>query len=89
MLLNNLNSKYKPFVHRIIISLDDVSNFNKIVALLHEEERLLKRDNKKIAITAVMKNKKLERDTNLGRDKKVDNREDDNNNNINSNSNNK
>ena len=88
MLLNNLNNKYKLFIHRIIISLDDVFDFNKIVALLHEEERLLKRNNKKIAIAATMKNKKLKRDINLDRDRKVDSREEDNNN-ININSNNK
>ena len=86
MLLNNLDSKYKLFVYRIIISLDNVSNFNKIVVLLHEEERLLKRDNKKIAIATAMKIKKLKRDINLGRDRKVSDREEDNNNiNINSN----
>ena len=89
MLLNNLNNKYKLFVYRIIISLNDVSEFNKIVVLLHEEEYFLKRDNKKIAITTIIKNKKLKRDINLDRDKKADSREEDNNNNINSNSNNK
>ena len=88
MLLDNLNNKYKLFVYRIIISLDDVSNFNKIVALLYEEERLLKRDNKKIAIATIIKNKKLKRGINLDRDKKVGDREEDNNN-ININSNNK
>lgn len=46
LLLNNLDSKYKDFVHRLITSLDDVLNFDKIVTLLDEEDRLLKRDNK-------------------------------------------
>ena len=79
-----MNNKYKLFVYRIIISLDDISNFNKIVILLYEEERLFKRDNKEIAIAAIIKNKKLKRDINLDQDKKVGGREEDNNN-INSN----
>ena len=88
MLFNNLDNKYKLFVYRIIISLDDISNLNKIVVLLYEEERFLKRDSKKIVIATIIKNKKLERDINLDWNKKVDNWEEDNNN-INSNSNNK
>ena len=44
LLLNNLDSKYKDFVYRLITQLDDMPDFNKIVTLLHEEDRLLKRD---------------------------------------------
>ena len=55
LLLNNLNGKYKDFIYRLIIQLDDIPNFNKIVTLLYKEERLLKRDTKEIAIIATVK----------------------------------
>ena len=44
ILLNNLDHKYKDFVRRMVTSLDDIPNFDKLVVLLHEEDRLLKRD---------------------------------------------
>ena len=46
LLLNNLDSKYKKFTYRIIISLNDILDFDKMITLLHEEKRLFKRDNK-------------------------------------------
>ena len=55
LLLNNLDSKYKDFVHRLVTSLDDVPNFDKIVTLLHEEDRLQKRDNKESAMAAALR----------------------------------
>lgn len=55
LLLNNLDSKYKDFVHRLVTQLDNMPDFDKIVTLLHEEDRLLKRDVKEQAITASMK----------------------------------
>ena len=55
LLLNNLNEKYKDFIYRLIIQLDDIPNFNKIVTLLYKEKRLLKRDTKEIAIIAAIK----------------------------------
>ena len=55
LLLNNLDSKYKDFVHRLLVQLDDTPDFDKIVSLLHEEDRLLKRDIKEQAMAAAMK----------------------------------
>ena len=55
LLLNNLNEKYKNFIHRLIIQLDDIPNFNKIVTLLYKKKRLLKRNIKEIAIIAAIK----------------------------------
>lgn len=55
LLLNNLDSKYKDFVHRQVVSLDEMPDFDKIVTLLHEEDRLLKKDNKEQAMAAAMK----------------------------------
>lgn len=55
LLLNNLNSKYKDFVHRLVTQLDNILDFDKIVTLLHEEDRLLKRDIKKQAMIASMR----------------------------------
>ena len=55
LLLNNLDIKYKNFVHRIITSLNEVLDFDKIVTLLYEEERLLKRDIKEQVMIVVMK----------------------------------
>ena len=62
LLLNNLDIKYKNFVHRTITSLNEVPDFDKIVTLLHEEERLLKRDTKEQAMAAAMKRFKQEED---------------------------
>ena len=62
LLLNNLDIKYKDFVHRTITSLNEVPDFDKIVTLLHEEERLLKRDTKEQAMAAAMKRFKQEED---------------------------
>lgn len=55
LLLNNLDGKYKDFVHRLVLQLDDMPDFDKIVTLLHEEDRLLKRDNKEQAMAVAMK----------------------------------
>ena len=40
LLLNNLNSKFKDFVYRLITRLDELPDFNEIVIILHEEDRL-------------------------------------------------
>ena len=55
LLLNNLDIKYKNFVHRTITSLNEVLDFDKIVTLLHKKERLLKRDIKEQVMIAAMK----------------------------------
>ena len=55
VLLNNLDSKYKNFVYRILTQLNDVSDFNKFVTLLYEEDRLFKRNIKEIIMIAIMK----------------------------------
>lgn len=55
ILLNNLDGKYKDFVYRLLTTLEDVPEFDKIVIFLHEEDRLFKRDNKEFAMVAVMK----------------------------------
>ena len=36
LLLNNLDSKFKDFVHRLVTQLDDVPDFDRIVTLLRE-----------------------------------------------------
>ena len=55
VLLNNLNSKYKNFVYRMLTQLNNVSDFDKLITLFHEEDRLLKRDIKKIIMIVIMK----------------------------------
>ena len=55
ILLNNLDGKFRDFVHRLLTTLDELPNFDKIVTTLHEEDRLLKRDNKDQAMAAAMK----------------------------------
>lgn len=77
LLLNNLNTKYKDFVHRQLTTLDDVPDFDKILTLLHGEDRLLKRDNKEQAMAAALRKlhkereeKKNSRGTNSGRREK-------------------
>ena len=55
LLLNNLNRKYKDFIYRLMIQLDDIPNFNKIVTLLYKKKQLLKRNIKEIAIIATIK----------------------------------
>ena len=55
LLLNNLDGKYKDFVYCLVTQLDDLPDFDKIVTLLHEEDCLLKRDNKEQAMAASMK----------------------------------
>ena len=57
LLLNNLDTKYKDFVHRQLTTLDDLPDFDKIVSLLHEEERLLKRDNRDSAMATALRKK--------------------------------
>ena len=45
MLLNNLNRKFKEFVYRLFVYIKNKTpEFNEIVALLYEEERLLKKN---------------------------------------------
>ena len=46
ILLKNLGVKYKEFVHRLVTQLDDSPDFDRIVTLLHEEDRRQKRDRK-------------------------------------------
>ena len=70
LLLNNLDIKYKNFVHRIITSLNEVLDFDKIITLLHEKERLLKRDIKEQVMIVVMKRFKQEKN-----EKKTSNRD--------------
>lgn len=57
--------KYKDFIHRLITSLDAMPEFDKIVTLLHEEDRLLKRDDEEQAMAAATKrfNKKKQEAT--------------------------
>ncbi len=57
VLLNNLNGKFKEFTYRVITSLTPSKDleFNDIIAKLHEEERLSKRDNTARAIAAYIK----------------------------------
>ena len=48
ILLNNLNKKFKEFVYRLLIYIKNKTlKFNKIVALLYKEKRLLKKNIKK------------------------------------------
>lgn len=89
LLLNNLNVKYKNFVHRLLTQLDDVPEFDKIVTLLYKKDRLLQRDSKEQSITAAIKrfnkkqeNKKISRSNNdLDRGEKNSERDQENNNN--------
>ena len=55
LLLNNLGTKFKDFLHRLVTQFDDVPDFDRIVTLLHVEERLIERYNKESATTAAMK----------------------------------
>ena len=43
LLLNNLNDKYKDFIHRILTQLNKISDFNKFITFIHEKDRLLKK----------------------------------------------
>lgn len=51
LLLNNLDVKYKDFVHRLLTQVDEVPEFDKIVILLQAEDRLLQRDSKEQAMS--------------------------------------
>ena len=55
VLLNNLNSKYKDFVYRILTQLNDVLNFDKFVTLFYKKNRLFKKDIKEIIMIAIIK----------------------------------
>ena len=55
VLLNNLNNKYKNFVYRILTQLDDILNFDKLITLFHEEDRLFKRNIKEIIMIVIIK----------------------------------
>lgn len=52
ILLNNLYVKYKKYVHCLVTQLDDMPDSDRIVTLLHEEERLQKRHQKEQALAA-------------------------------------
>lgn len=60
VLLDNVGEKYSQFVHRIVASRDEIPDFDKVVAMLYEEDRLLKSDNTNIAMAAAMKRYKKE-----------------------------
>lgn len=60
VLLDNVGKKYSQFVHRIVASRDEIPDFDKVVAMLYEEDRLLKSDNTNIAMAAAMKRYKKE-----------------------------
>ena len=64
MLLHNLGTKYKDFRHRIITQIGEIPDFDRIITLLHEEERLLKRDNKELVLAAALK--KVSKEVNRG-----------------------
>ena len=63
----------------MLTQLNDILNFNKLITLFHEKNRLLKRDIKKIIIIIIIKryykkqkNKKIfKRNINLRRDKRI------------------
>ena len=56
MLLNNLDGKFKEFVHRLLVHIKDkIPDFDEIVALLYKKERLLKKNTKKQALFTAMK----------------------------------
>ena len=55
ILLNNLNNKYKDFIYRIFIQLNEISNFNRFVTFFHEKDRFFKRDIKKVIMIAIIK----------------------------------
>ena len=57
MLLNNLGEKYSLFVHRIVALRDDILDFDKVVTILYEEDRLLKSDKHNITIVVVKRDK--------------------------------
>ena len=59
VLLDNLGEKYSLFVYRIVASRDEVPEFDKVVIMLYEEDRLLKSDKHNIAIAAIKKDKAL------------------------------
>ncbi|CAF9916357.1 hypothetical protein IMSHALPRED_003053 [Imshaugia aleurites] len=61
LLLNNLGIKYKDFVHRQLTQSIDPPDFDKVVTLLHEEDRL-KRDNKEQAMAAASRNFKKKKE---------------------------
>ena len=52
VLLNNLDRKFKEFTHRIIVSLTKEPDFEEIITILYEEERLSKRDQTASALAA-------------------------------------
>ena len=59
VLLDNLGEKYSLFVYRIVASRDEVPEFDKVVIMLYEEDRLLKSDKYNITIAAAKKDKAL------------------------------
>ena len=56
ILINNLEGRYKGFVHRMITSVKELPSFGNVVPVLLEEERLVKRDNKEHAMSASTRN---------------------------------
>ena len=57
VLLDNVEENYPQFVHRVVASGDEVlvPDFDKVVTMLYEEDRLLKSDTWNIAIAAALK----------------------------------
>ena len=58
LLLNGLDGKYKDFVHHLDTQRDDMPDFDTTATLLHEEDRLLKRDNNEQATASRKENPK-------------------------------
>ena len=52
VLLDNVGGKYSQFVHRIVASRDEIPDFDKVVTMLYEKDRLLKSDASNIAMAA-------------------------------------
>ena len=50
-----MSTKYKDFRYQIITQIGKISNFNQIVTLFYKEEYFLKRDNKKLTLTTILK----------------------------------
>ncbi len=57
ILLHNLDSKYKDVVYRLLTSTQQDLLLDQVVPVLHEEERLLKRETKAHAMTVASKGK--------------------------------
>ena len=67
ILLKNLDPKYKEFVHRLVTQLDDNPDFDRIVTLLREKDRLQKRDHKEQPMAAALKKASKPNESGTGR----------------------